>query len=167
MAPPTPEPGRDGTRECLVRAEADLRSAVLRQLWRYWRARHRAGHAPGRGDIDPVDIPRLLPYVMLLDVLATDPPDFRFRLVGTHITLMHRADNTGRRVSEAFHGDERATVLRLYRRTVAERAAVAYRGRPMRLDGRLLDYEIVHLPLLDRGERVAMILAGLEFTLRP
>jgi len=155
------------TREGVVRAAGDVESPVLRALWAYWRDRHAGATPPGRQDIDPIAIPRLLPYVMLLDVLDGPPMDFRFRLVGTHVTLIHRADNTGKRVSEAFQGGERETVLRLYRRTAEERAALAYRGRPLRLDGRVLDYEIVHLPLVDRQARVHMILAGLEFTLRP
>jgi hypothetical protein len=163
-------PVGEGTHECVVRAEDDVRSPLLRDLWAYWRSRHSGANPPGRKDIDPIAIPRLLPYVMLLDVLdgpMADPPDFRFRLVGTHVTLIHRADNTGKRVSEAFHGDERATVLRLYRRTVDECAPIAYRGRPLRVDGRVLDYEILHLPLLGARGRVNIVMAGLEFTLRP
>lgn len=170
MALRTADPVDEGTHECVVRAGDDVRSPPLRELWAYWRSRHRGARPPGRKDIDPVAIPHLLPYVMLLDVLdgpTADPPDFRFRLVGTHITLIHRMDNTGKRVSEAFHGDERATVLRLYRRTASECAPIAYRGRPVRVDGRVLDYEILHLPLLDARERVNIVLAGLEFTLRP
>jgi hypothetical protein len=166
----TADPVGESAHECVVRTEGDVRSPPLRELWAYWRSRHIGVKPPGRKDIEPVAIPRLLPYIMLLDVLdgpMADPPDFRFRLVGTHITLIHRADNTGKRVSEAFHGEERATVLRLYRRTVDECAPIAYRGQPLRLDGRLLDYEILHLPLLDARDRVNMILAGLEFTLRP
>jgi hypothetical protein len=170
MALRTAEPAEEGAHECVVRAEGDVRSPLLRDLWAYWRSRHVGAKPPGRKDIDPAAIPQLLPYVMLLDVLdgsKAEPPDFRFRLVGTHIALIHRTDNTGKRVTEAFHGDERATVLRLYRRTVEECAPVAYRGQPLRRDGRVLDYEIVHLPLVDARDRVNVILAGLEFTLRP
>lgn len=167
MALRTADYAGEDTRESVVRTPEDVESPVLRELWAYWRARHDGATPPGRKDIDPVAIPALLPYVMLLDVLDGPPMDFRFRVVGTHVTVIHRADNTGRRVSEAFQGEERQTVLRLYRRTAEERAAIAYRGRPLRLDGRVLDYEIVHLPLVDRGTRVHMILAGLEFTLRP
>jgi hypothetical protein len=170
MALRTAHQAGEATHEYLVRSVDDLHSPVLRDLWTYWRSRHAGDRPPGRRNIDPVEIPRLLPYVMLLDVIdgpTPGLPEFRFRLVGTHITLIHRTDNTGKRVSEAFHGEERATVLRLYRRTVADRAAIAFRGRPLRLDGRVLDYEIVHLPLVDGHDRVNMILAGLEFTLRP
>jgi len=154
---------RDGR---VVRAVVDIASPRLCELWTYWRSLHRAEMPPGRADIDPLAIPQLLPFVMLVDVQG-DPPDFRYRLVGTHITQIHRADNTGRRVADAFAGREGDAVLRFYRRVVAERATIAHRGRPVRRDGRVLDYEIIHMPLVDGRGSVNMILVGLEFTIRP
>jgi hypothetical protein len=38
---------------------------------------------PSRSDIDPIEIPRLLPHIMLVDVMG--PGLYRYRLVGTEI----------------------------------------------------------------------------------
>ena len=54
---------------------------------------------PRRRDIDPVEIPRLLPYIMLIDVLR-EPDDFRYRLIGTEVRSISRRDYTGLRFSE-------------------------------------------------------------------
>ena len=148
----------------IVRADADIRSVRLRQLWQYWRARHNGTAPPTRRDIDPLEIPRLLPYVMLVDVLD-GAADFRYRLVGTHVTTIHGADNTGKRVSECFGPNEREQVVALFRRVVREGVAIAFRGRPKRRDNRVLEYEIVHLPLRAENGAVGIVLAGLEFTL--
>jgi hypothetical protein len=57
---------------------------VLRPLWRYWTERCRDRQCPARSDIDPVDIPRLLPHIGLIDV-ETDASRFRYRLIGTRM----------------------------------------------------------------------------------
>jgi len=147
----------------VVQADEDIRSGKLRQLWRYWLSLRKDGALPARRDVDPLQIPLLLPHVMLVEALP-DEQDFRYRLVGTHIARIHGADNTGKCVSECFAPRECAQVVVLYRRTVREVAVIVHRGRPRRRDNRLLDYEIVHMPLADGNGQVAMILAGLEFT---
>lgn len=157
--------GENGAPGYIVRGEQDIASAALRELWRYWRALHKDGRPPSRRDIDPLSIPHLLPHVMLIDVLEGGR-DFRYRLIGTHIVKIHGKDNTGRLVSEAFATGESAYVIRLYRRTVESAGAIGYRGEPLRPDARVLEYEIVHLPLVDGEGRVAMVLAGLEFKAR-
>ncbi|MCM0019105.1 MAG: hypothetical protein NBV67_03860 [Tagaea sp.] len=50
---------------------------------RYWRSIAPApGVLPGRRHFDPIDIPALLPFVWLLDIVGR-PPRFRYRLLGT------------------------------------------------------------------------------------
>lgn len=64
----------------------DVTAAIdqrLHQLHAYWKSRCRDRQMPSRSDIDPIDVPTLLPCIFLVDVL-NDPRDFRFRLAGTH-----------------------------------------------------------------------------------
>ncbi len=50
---------------------------------------------PARSDLSPADMISFLPNIILLDVLR-DPLDFRYRLIGTKVTLqMLHTDNTG------------------------------------------------------------------------
>src|SRR5438874_31119 len=64
----------------------------------YWESIRGDRAMPRRGDIDPAEIPRLLPFVMLVDVSA-DPLDFRFRLVGTEIDAITSTNLRGQRFS--------------------------------------------------------------------
>ena len=147
----------------LIAGEADIASPKLRELWRHWLALHRGGNPPTRTDFDPAMVPLLLPYLMLVDVVAGGR-DFRYRVVGTHVARIHGADNTGRLVSQAFPSPDAAYVMLLYRWAVETRAAVGFRGEPLRRDQRVLEYEIVHLPLADGDGQIVKVLAGLEFT---
>jgi len=53
-----------------------------RALYDYWlKARARRDALPGRKDIDPTHIPRLLENIWMLDVVGA-PPRFRVRLIG-------------------------------------------------------------------------------------
>src|SRR3546814_12327327 len=60
---------------------AQLPDTKLRRLYDYWCGRCPEGALPARRDIDPLDIPDLLPNLFLLDVIG-DAEDFVFRLAG-------------------------------------------------------------------------------------
>lgn len=144
------------------RGRSTIASARLRQLHDYWN-RCRAGRAmPARADIDPLDIPRLLPILLLLDV---EPGSGRLkvRVAGTAVVEMYGADYTGRYLDDIEFGDRRAAVLhdytvcRLSRQPyVSEHSFWTTRGVTMRI-------ERVILPLSEDGETVSQLLAGLEF----
>ena len=59
-----------------VLKKSELSAPRLRQAFAYWRGKLAGRAMPARRDIDPVDVPTLLPYVMLVDVLPA-PLDFR------------------------------------------------------------------------------------------
>jgi hypothetical protein len=48
-------------------------------LYRYWRGKLEGRIAPARSDLDPADIPALLPYMMLVEKVDDQ---FRYRLLG-------------------------------------------------------------------------------------
>jgi hypothetical protein len=61
-------------------------------LYRHWLGKTNGRVMPARGDIDPVEIPKVLPHMALVH-----KPDgqYRFRLVGTNISEMIGRDLTG------------------------------------------------------------------------
>jgi hypothetical protein len=104
-------------------------------MYAYWQ-RKRAGRSmPTRADIDPGEIRRLLPGVLLVDVVHRPgtPMDFIYRLVGTREVEMRGHDPTGKRVADAFYGQSADEVTECYRRVVEH-------GRPY------LDDDCFHLP---------------------
>lgn len=106
-----------------VRLEAlalPFTDARMETAYRYWRRKTGGRLMPSRADIDPAEIPKLLPDVMLVDVL----PDgrYRYRLIGTENARAHGMNATGRYLDEVLPGVEyKGHVLRLYDECVRER----------------------------------------------
>jgi hypothetical protein len=70
-------------------------------LFDYWRSKAPAeGTLPGRRHIDPLDVPRLLPHIWLVDVVD-EPRRFRVRLLGT--ALVETGTWRSRRVLDLKH----------------------------------------------------------------
>ncbi|MBL4813672.1 MAG: PAS domain-containing protein [Rhodobacteraceae bacterium] len=66
----------------------------------YWQQQRAGRIMPSRADLSPADMLVFLPNVILLDVLQ-DPIDFRYRLIGTKVTLqMMFSDHTGKTMRE-------------------------------------------------------------------
>lgn len=61
--------------------------APLAELLDYWQAKRGGRAAPDKDDIDPIDLPRLLPDIALLDA-APPGGEFRYRLAGSRAVAM-------------------------------------------------------------------------------
>lgn len=77
--------------------EQRLSHPVHQAALAYWRQRRwSVSGLPGRQDIDPLDIPGLLPWVNLIEVHRfPEGLRFRHRLVGTAIVEVRERDGTG------------------------------------------------------------------------
>jgi hypothetical protein len=62
------------------------------ELYHYWLAQRGPRAMPARSDLNPGDIPALLPHLMLVDKVADC---FRYRLIGTGVTREVGHDATG------------------------------------------------------------------------
>lgn len=102
-------------------------SPLLAGFWEYWNRIRRDRPMPSRQDIDPAAIPRLLPYVVLSEVLA-GPPWLVYRLVGTRQVAVRGCDPTGRPVLEYYighhTGQTRSEVLLNYRIVIEQQTPV-------------------------------------------
>lgn len=139
----------------------EVRGRVLELGQDYWQSRIRDGRLPARRDIDPLDIPLLLPQIILLDV-ARDPWDFRFRLIGTNVVYHLSEDWTGRWFSQIGH---MAAPSRIFNNCVE----VATRGHAFRSQtpyvgphANYVSAEDVILPLADDGVNVDKLLVFVE-----
>lgn len=94
-------------------AALDMHSALVKAGYRYWESRRRGRPMPGRADLDPlIDIPKLVPNVMLFDV-RREPLDFRWRLVGTRVRQNFWHDYTGQWFSaDQNYNDRNSSVWR-------------------------------------------------------
>jgi hypothetical protein len=148
---------RGGDAEATL-GQLPLTDERLEQAYRYWRGKAAGRAMPARADIDPIDIPRLLPDVMLVERL--EDGRYRYRLIGTENARAHGINATGRFLDEVLPGPEyRAHVLALYDECVRERGALYSEclfftpGRPEPER----HTKVLFMPLSPDGETVNMI----------
>jgi hypothetical protein len=72
------------------------------ELFAYWASLRDGARLPGRRDVDPGGIKRLLPTVSLIDVVS-DPLDYRMRLAGTGLYGVYGREITGRKLSDIYN----------------------------------------------------------------
>lgn len=129
-----------------------------RQLYDYWIECCGSRPMPQRSDISPAAIPRLLPYLSLIDV-DRDLPRSRVRLAGTRLRDVYDREITGLSLGDIDFGDKRDYWMAAYRHTAIEGkpSQGVVRG-PLVNKEHLLQYWI-RLPLADATcQRVGMVL---------
>jgi hypothetical protein len=142
-----------------------LQAAPMRRLAAYWLSKCAASRLPRRADIRPEEIRGDLPHVYLVDVLS-NPLGFRFRLVGTQVTVLSGKNYTDAMLNEAEYGPNWQVIFKAYRE-VAVRAAPAAAALYAPWLGRGFQYYERFLgPLSDDGRAVTMIFGALH-TIEP
>ena len=115
-----------------------------------------------RADLDPVEIPRLLPCLILSDV-GDGGRAIRYRVVGTEIVAAHGFDYTGKTIEELTSGATLDFTRALYG-TVVTRAVPVYSEGRFRWAGHEYRWtKRLHLPLTRSGTAVDMVLSGQVF----
>ncbi len=130
----------------------------LCEAYDYWRCKVAGSAIPRRSDIDPTEIPRLLPDVMLVDVLPQGR--YRYRLIGTENALAQGLNATGRYLDEVLPGPEyKAHVIALYDECVGSRRALYSECLFMAPDRRAPERhtKVLFMPLAEDGETVNMV----------
>src|SRR3954471_8992298 len=75
---------------------AEARDPRFRAFFDYWLGKAPPNRLPGRQHIDPLEMRRFLPYILLLDVVReTGRYRFQYRLVGTHVGELHGHSRIG------------------------------------------------------------------------
>lgn len=125
---------------------------LTRQLFDYWLEKRGDRPMPARRDLDPIEMPKILPHIMLMDV-EPSTGRMKFRLVGTRVVQMFGADNTGRYLDEVDFGEQRPLILESYH-TALERAAGHHRRMGfINKDGLKYEMERLIMPLSSDGGR--------------
>ncbi|HEY7610350.1 MAG TPA: PAS domain-containing protein [Alphaproteobacteria bacterium] len=139
---------------------AAIQEPKLRALLAYWNAKRGTRAMPTRADIDPLDVPSILPNIVLVGV-SGEPPRFRFRIVGTDIVFRYGGEITGRDLEDVDLGSELGAVKSQYEETVRERVPTYCRHEIETGAGKHLRYERLLLPLAADGIHVDMLLGGI------
>jgi hypothetical protein len=131
----------------------------LRKALAYWERKRGERRMPRRADIDPVEIPDLLPYVRLVDVVARG--QYRYRLVGTEVEQLHGGLKFyGRLVHEALPPQLADHIIPVYDECVRERRPVFLEQIFYTPDREQVarHSRVLFLPLSEDDETVSMVL---------
>lgn len=157
-----PENGPNGRRSPLEAEpdfDLDLRHEVLQRILAVWREAHRGTAMPRRADITPTRLRSALPHVVLVDVEG-EPPRFRWRLIGTHVTQLLGRDRTGHWLDDLYTPEAAAVLSRTLGMTVEHAAPIRFTGSFAFLDKAWFNFESLHLPLVDDAGRIVMLMLG-------
>lgn len=139
---------------------------MLAELHSYWSERCGTRKAPARADIDPIDIPQLLPHLALAEVEHADDGEtfrIRYRLAGTQIEERFGCSLTNRYFDELVEGPFMDYITGLYRRLLTEMAPqYSESSFGADIEESLLAKRLL-LPLSEDEETVNMVLAGVVF----
>ena len=125
----------------------------------YWRSKRRDRLAPPRSDIDPLEIPHILPRIMLADVVrdASEQLEFRYRLSGTGIGEIHGSELTGRGPLDLRPAPYGALIDANYREAVAHRRPMVH-VITLRTNQKVRSYTRIILPLSSDGKTIDMLM---------
>jgi hypothetical protein len=139
-------------------APSPIGDARLQEGYAYWRRKAAGRRMPRRADLEPTDIPKLLPHVMLIEVVTGGR--YRYRLIGTENERAHGINATGCFLDEVLKGPEyKQHVLSLYDKVVSEQ-------RPIYSESLFLSPEmsaierhtkVLFMPLSEDDERVNLV----------
>ena len=141
---------------------SELNSGIVRGAVDYWQSK-RSGDAPPLSEsLDPLEVPRLLPHLMLKDV-RRDPWDFRYRVVGTLVREHSRHDWTGKWMTE-LDGQGPGSILFRVKQWVAEPGKPAiYRPLYVGPHKQFKHCEAALMPWVDAGGQTDRVLAAADF----
>jgi hypothetical protein len=128
-------------------------------LYDYWVAIRGTRAMPARSDVNPADIPQLLPFLVLVE---RSEGQLRYRLVGTAIARAAGYDPTGCTVGSYIPAPEIAAEVRAVFGRVFTAAGPAFAtGEYFHKTGTHVDLSLLNVPLSADGRAVNMSLSTL------
>ncbi|HZS83706.1 MAG TPA: PAS domain-containing protein [Stellaceae bacterium] len=135
-----------------------LGDPMLRSMYEYWRRKCAGRAMPSRRDIDPSEIPKLLPHMTITEVIGNGAR-FRYRLSGTAVTEAFGRSLTGQYVDEVMKGQYRDLILRLYRNVCLARRCVFCESKYTGSKNPGVTTKRLLMPLSEDGTTVSQVLA--------
>ncbi len=148
-----------GAEKAGLRKLRDLTDPTVLQVLNYWYAKRGPRRMPTPNDINPVDLPKALRHLMMLQV-DYDPFQISYRLIGEHIAESHGTNFRGLSVLDVnAQRPHLGTLLFDLFKAVSElRRPVGAGGEIEFPGGGYMNFEAAYMPLSLDGERTDRIL---------
>lgn len=149
------------TEACFIDAPRD---PFLQALCQYWDSVRAGRVMPSRADIDPVKIPKLLPYIIMYNVVAGG--GYVIRLVGEEVCQFVGRNTTGLPAGAIMTPRSAELMIEILHSVATEKAPKFRAGKAhWHQDKSFREFEACFLPLSSDGETVDIILGGIRFPL--
>lgn len=151
--------------EALLATQPQARHPIITQFLTYYRSIHPVDALPARSAFSPMEIPRLLPFLVLTEVeygKPGSPPRFRVKVAGAEITGALGISMHGRYMEELASEHEPTLRFPVHsRHAVIETGCLVYRhGKPrVRFSLDFANVELVHCPLAEDGTTIDQIVS--------
>lgn len=132
-------------------------SSRLRALHRYWNEKRGKRSMPSRSEIDPIEIPRLLPIVLIAEIT---PAGARMRLLGSETTSAYGRELRGQPIGEIEFG-EFTQFWRDAFALVLQSATPALASGRFRTSAGTYSIEIALMPLAREDKTLSHIFGGM------
>jgi hypothetical protein len=135
-----------------------MKHSSTRELFAYWNERRGNRLAPERGDIEPGEIRRVLAdtFILTFDARTGHP----FRIAGTRVCAAFGRELKGEAFVNLWSTETRTLVRNLLAVVAHETTAAVAGVRGANAEGCELDYELLVLPLRQRGRTDGHILGA-------
>ena len=146
-------------------SKGELEHPELLDLLKRWQEWARMESIPLRSRFDPVDFPRLLPWMILGEILADAPQfDARMRYVGSEIVHYFKSENlTGKLVSDLPPIFARRW-SDVGKSVVTACSPQIFEGRPFMVDKAFVLFEMLTVPLSKSGHAVDFIIVAMAIS---
>lgn len=132
----------------------------FRQFYDYWLSCAPPGRLPGRQHIDPVDVPQLLPSLMLYDIVQEGANlRFRVRIAGEMLVTILGLNPAGRFIDEFVIEAKRTDVNAAFTLVARDRTAHYWENQLWTAGLDYIRMQRLALPLARNGTQTDMIIA--------
>lgn len=152
--------------KALDEALAQSQAHNVREFLSYFRQLHPQDRLPGRDALDPIELPRLLPDIVLTKVIPGNDPDMKYRFLvkvaGERIVKSVDRPLIGRHLDEFITEDDQTARYPIAdREQVVETGCLVFRRGKPRLKFRLdfSNIEVCHFPLASDGRTVDHVIS--------
>lgn len=139
-----------------------LENARMRTLFHYWESKLGNRPVPLKKQIDPVEIPKLLEYILMAEVQEAEKR-YRFLNVGTHVVQAIGHEFSWKLFAEARLGAALKGFTDLYDFVRTSGEPVFFSGSLFWKNRDYLRFDEVLLPLSRTGERIDCFIGAMVF----
>lgn len=133
------------------------------RLEAYWSEKCKDGLWPSRRDIDPVDLPDILPHILFVEVvLECDIIRLRYGLTGNAGVQLARREVTGRWFHEMYSDEQTNVVVEVVKKAISTRLPVPYETNMWSPGRENIEVSWLACPLADNGVDIDCLVLAME-----